>query len=408
MVLKVASRCNLNCTYCYMYNMGDLTYKNQPKFMSDAVVDALLHRVKEHVETHKLRVFFLIFHGGEPLMAPKKFYRNFIAKARKLIDPEQTDLRFMMQTNGVLITEEWCKLFEELRISVGISMDGTPKAHNMYRIDHKGRGSYDNVVRGLQIFRRHFKRVGVITVFNIKENPIEIYEHFKSLGVTNYSILLPDMHYDNPPGLFGIDHTNGRTPVADWLIPLFDHWMADTCPDKPKVQIFETLIELMFGKEGSGNEVLGGGQNDTLIIETNGDIETVDTLKACGHGFTKGNMSVFSNSIDEAQNTPLIRLYFDSHKNLCAQCRACPLNEVCGGGYLVTRYSAENGFDNPSIYCRDLMKLIVYIQNRILRLMPESYLQQTGMELLSVAEVLEIIEQNLAASSMQPVLETAC
>src|SRR6476619_3302013 len=81
LVLKVASRCNLNCTSCYMYNMGDSTYKNQPKVMSDAVVDGILQKTLLHCQRHNIEEFLFIFHGGEPLLAGFEFYEKFASKA---------------------------------------------------------------------------------------------------------------------------------------------------------------------------------------------------------------------------------------------------------------------------------------------------------------------------------------
>ena len=71
-VIKIASRCNLNCSYCYMYNLGDTTYKSQPKLMSNDIIDSLINRVKEHCQEHGIKNFHFVIHGGEPLLAPKK------------------------------------------------------------------------------------------------------------------------------------------------------------------------------------------------------------------------------------------------------------------------------------------------------------------------------------------------
>ena len=81
LVVKVASRCNLNCTYCYMYNMGDDSYKLQPKFMSDLVVESIFLRIKNHSIINNLERFLIVFHGGEPLLTGIDFYENFVNDA---------------------------------------------------------------------------------------------------------------------------------------------------------------------------------------------------------------------------------------------------------------------------------------------------------------------------------------
>lgn len=137
-VVKVASRCNLNCSYCYMYNMGDNSYLMQPKVMSLKVVDKLIERILSHCQKHTIKNFEIVLHGGEPLLAGKDFFRKFVNKANeRLVAEAGIGVKFVIQTNGLLLTEDWCKLFAELKIAVGVSLDGTPEDNDRYRIDHK-------------------------------------------------------------------------------------------------------------------------------------------------------------------------------------------------------------------------------------------------------------------------------
>lgn len=395
LVLKVASRCNLNCTYCYMYNLGDETYKQQPKFMGQHVVDALLQKVKSHIIDNQVERFSFVFHGGEPMLAPKDWYRYFIPEARRILKDSGAELIFTIQTNGVLVDDEWCLLFKELGMYLGFSMDGTRKAHDQFRLDHAGRGSYDQVVKGMQTYKKHFGHLAVITVFNFDENPIAIYENLKTLGVTSYNILLQDCHYDLFPEYFGFDYDASKTPVADVLIPLFEHWFNDKDPNRPEIIMFQNLINIMLGRPTSGNELYGSLENSVLVIETNGAIEAVDVLKICGHGFTKDDINIKTHRIEDALETPLAQLYYDSHQALCQKCQVCPLEEVCGGGYLPHRYSKSNGFNNPSVYCGDLTKIIVHLQNRVFQLFPDQTLEEAEVHLLDLEEVEAIIQKGL-------------
>ncbi|MFC0186438.1 radical SAM protein [Pseudarcicella hirudinis] len=189
-VVKIASRCNLNCSYCYMYNMGDQTYLSQPKVMSDKVVDKLIERILGHCKLHNIDNYEIVLHGGEPLLAGKEFFRKFVSKANKiLVEQGGIRVRYVVQTNGLLLSDDWCKLFAELKIGVGVSLDGTPEDNDQYRIDHKGKGSYDRIVKGLNqaLNSSYFKEkklgVGVLAVINIDSEPEAVYEHFKSLSI---------------------------------------------------------------------------------------------------------------------------------------------------------------------------------------------------------------------------------
>ena len=368
-ILKVASRCNLNCSYCYVYNMGDESYRTQPYRMSPETVAALLDRIGRHCREERIDQVSLIFHGGEPLLAGKAFFRAFVAEAERLLRPDVAPA-FALETNGTLLTAEWLDLFLELDIGFGISLDGPQAAHDANRVNHAGAGSYRKVRRAIDMAladpRLDHLFGGVLTVIDPATDPVAAYRHHREIGLRRCDFLLPDGTRDRPPprlapGMEG-------TPYADWLIAIFDEWFGNEDTDL-SIRIFEDIIRLVF-RGGSGTDALGGGVNDLLVIETDGGIEPVDVLKICGPAFTKVGLNVHRDDIRDAESVELVRLYRQGAAGLCATCRACPVRAVCGGGYLPHRHSAANGFDNPSVYCRDLMKLITHIEGRVLATIP--------------------------------------
>lgn len=391
LVLKVASRCNLNCTYCYMYNLGDETYRKQPKRMSDAVVDALLRRVKNHCVRHRIEYFDFNFHGGEPLLAGPDFFRKFVTKANHILRPATTPI-FSMQTNGTLLTDEWCDLLGELDIHVGISLDGTPEANDMYRIDHAGKGSYHDIIKGIRVAMQSTSlngRPGLLSVINVKSDPVAVYEHFKSINPLNIDFLLPDANHETPPP--GIEDAASETPYADWLIAVYDQWFYEKKPFG--ITVFESILRLILGNN-EGSDVLGAVNKEHLIIETNGGIEPVGQLKICGNGFTKVGVNVLHNELDDVLGTELGLLFHLSGKKICKFCQSCPVQSVCSSGYLPHRYSKAKGFNNPSVYCKDLLKLITHIQNSIFKVIPHELLRDANMEPLYYGDAREILASN--------------
>lgn len=373
--------------------MGDSTYKNQPKLMPDEVVDATLEKTLLHCRKHGITNFSFIFHGGEPLLAGYDFFDKFVSKARHRLLPGITPF-FVIQTNATLLTNQWCELFGKLDINVGISLDGTPEDNDRYRIDHAGKGSYARIVQGLKTAQESpflKNKPGLLSVLNVNSDPISTYRHFKSLKVKVAEFLLPDSTYDQPPPRA---FNNKETPYADWLIKLFDCWINESNRERIHIGMFEQIITAILGGDDS-NESMGNGNNELLVIETNGGIEAVDVLRICGDGFTRRNASVLTHEFDEALDNDLARLYHVSHKKLCKQCRACPVRDICGGGYLPHRYSSKSGFNNPSVYCHDLLKLITHIQNKVLEQMPQSILDSCGVSLLSYEEAKQIIEESV-------------
>ena len=365
LIVKVASRCNLNCSYCYVYNQGDTTYRNQPKVMHSDTVTATIARVRSHCHRHDIRHFEFIFHGGEPLLVNPIFLEDFLAKARAALTG--VALSFSLQTNGVLLSEAWCRWLKAAKIHVGISLDGPEAVHNQARVDHRGRGSYQRVVQGIHNAQRIGLPFGILSVIDVRANPQEVYAHLKSLKIRRINFLLPYGSHDHPPP--GIGSATDDMPYADWLLSVFDRWW-DEVPPKPRVRLFEQTIQLALGI-GGGYEALGSRNLELLVVETDGSIEAAGSLKVCGHGFTKAHMNVHEHELDEALRTNLAWKYHVSHQKLPQQCSSCPINAICGGGHLVHRYRSDNGFDNPSVLCQDMIKFITHVQRRLGELFPE-------------------------------------
>jgi uncharacterized protein len=376
-ILKVASRCNLNCSYCYVYNKGDESWRDQPRVMSRDVVDALMIRVRNHCARHGLDSFTFHFHGGEPLLSGQQFFVDFVAAARRALEPGIKPL-FRMQTNGTLLNDEWCRLLSGLNIGVGISIDGPEEVNDRHRVDHAGRGSYRDVRAGIAAALRGAvgtrRLPGILTVIDLDTDPVAVYEHVKELQVPVADFLLPDSTVDQPPPGFG----RSETPYADWLLRIFDRWFTEK-PVTVRIRIFEVLVAQILGFQRNV-DFMGAGANELLFIETNGAIVPSVTLTVCAPGMTNIGANVLTHELDDVLRNDLVQLYHLSGQRLCDQCSACPVRALCGGGYLPHRYSARNGFANPSIYCADLMKLITHIQRAVADALPPEERRRLGLD----------------------------
>lgn len=390
LIVKVASRCNLNCTYCYMYNMGDESYKIQPKFMSLEIVKSMFIRIKNHCIKNNLNKFLIVFHGGEPLLCDIDFYKNFI-NIQKEILPKNIIIDYAMQTNGVLLTYELANELKALQIQVGISLDGTEISNNKNRIYHNGNGSYKEILKGFEILKETFGNdyANCLCVINTDENPEFVYNHFKKIGASNVHFLFQDYNYltanvDNVP------------KVGDWLSQMYNIWYNDEDEDKPSLRPLTDLISLMFDFNRF-SEIFGKGYNDVLVIETNGSIETVDTLKICGDKFTKTTFNVQNDNLDEIyKNSELAKLYYNAHHELCEKCQRCPIESICGGGFLGHRYSKEKEFDNPSVYCKEIIKIISHIQNRVIDNLSIESITTNKIEKLNSKEIINYLYDEIS------------
>jgi uncharacterized protein len=356
LILKVSSICNLNCKYCYVFNQGDSSYKYEPPRMSFTIANQVIERISDYCNKHSLKDFLIIFHGGEPLLAQKEFYETFVTKINKKLNG--IDIKFALQTNGTLLSQDWIYLFDRLNISIGLSMDGTREA-SKYRIYRgSGKEAYNEIIQGVDLLYKNNYPVNILSVINTSISPEIIYLHLKEQHVNYVDFLFPDKTYDA--------RIQADNLVSDWLISLFDYWYNDDMDTKPSIKLFDVIVGLILGIE-RGNEQVGRKFNQCICVKPNGNIQAVDNLMVCGDGFVKTEYNVKSNSFDDVHNNYLIKKYYNAHQDseLCNKCKQCIVKNICGGGHIAHRFSKNNDFDNPSVYCFVLFSLITHIQNKL-------------------------------------------
>ncbi|MEM7581741.1 MAG: radical SAM protein [Acidobacteriota bacterium] len=360
-LLKVTEFCNLNCPYCYMFNLSDKTYLKKPKIMPIEMVPTIVNKVVALAKRQDVKNLTISLHGGEPMLAGREWIREAMGIFRD-IGRDDITFNFFMQTNGVLIDQKWIDFWEEMGIKVGLSMDGTPEVHDRNRIDFNGRGSYKAVARGLALLKDNKKVfTGVLCVMDPTVDGLEIYHHFRELGVDRMDFLWPlEQNWNHlPPGL----EEAGATPYADYLIPIFDTWWREDNQDI-RIRYFQQILLNIFGSR-NGLDSLGGNPISITTIDSDGSIEPVDSLRACADGLTNLEINIKRDPIEAIYDTGLFKTALGGQEGLCDTCQSCALHDVCGGGYLPHRYSSETGFANPTVYCRDVWKLATHILNTV-------------------------------------------
>ena len=359
-LLKVAEVCNINCTYCFMFNLRDKAHQKKPAKMDLEVVRALAPQLARVASTQGLKKLFISFHGGEPLVIGRAWISDAIKTLKEALEPE-VQLAFGLQTNGILLNRDWLDFCREHSIGVGLSMDGLPESHDKYRVDHRGRGTYDRVVKGLQnLIEASDVGGGTLVVIDPAVDGADVYRHLRMLGVKQMDFLWPlDHNWEFPPER-SVDRP---TPFADYMISAFDAWWAEH-DGTVRIRYFDAIIlHLLGGKQGL--DAIGGNSVSIVSIDTDGGIEPLDSLKACGDGFTNLDLNVLRDPIERVYTKQLFQEAIAGEDGLCDACRACPFSDTCGGGYLPHRFRKSNRFDNPSVYCADLFKLISHIAKRV-------------------------------------------
>jgi uncharacterized protein len=279
--------------------------------------------------------------------------------------PASTGVAFGLQTNGLLLDDEFLALFREHAIRVGVSLDGAQADNDRQRRFADGRGSFDGVAAALERLRDEPSVYsGILATIDLRNDPVQTYRELAGFAPPRLDFLLPHGNWDTPPP--GRSPGGHDTPYGDWLVAAFDEYYSTPSAARPNVRIFDSILSLLMGGP-SGSESLGLDPVDLLTVETDGSIEQGDVLKTVGVGRAATGMHLATHSFDDALEHPGIKARLGGLANLGAQCRQCPLVKVCGGGHYAHRFSAGNGFGNPSVYCPDLTVLIGHVRTRVLR-----------------------------------------
>jgi uncharacterized protein len=355
-ILKVHSRCDLDCDHCYVYKHADQSWRRRPLELDEATAVRVAERIAEHAKTHQLPEITVILHGGEPLLYGLERTRALLTLLRAEISPE-TRLDLRIHTNAVQLDTAFLDLFNAFEVSVGVSLDGDRAANDLHRLFATGRTSHPQVLRALELLRRPEYRdryAGILCTIDLRNDPIAVYEALAAEQPARVDLLLPHATWDRPPL-----RLNGRPDeYAAWFNTVYDRWSADG--RRFAIRTFDSVLGALRG-EPSQTEALGLSPAAFVTIETDGTIEQADSLKTAYPGAPETGLNVLEHSLDEACAHEGITARQGGTADLCAICQACPVVEICGGGLYAHRYRSGNGFDNPSVYCEDLKGLIGHV-----------------------------------------------
>lgn len=361
-LVKTASRCNMDCSYCYVYQGPDTTWRTQPKRMRPPVLTAVRDRLVEHAGQQDAG-FAIVLHGGEPLLLGFDYLAKLLRGLRARLTPERHPIG--IQTNGTLLSEKLLDLFAETRTSVSVSIDGPPVVNDLARLDHRGESTYAATMRGIRNLALHgeneFLFAGTLSVIQPTVNPRIVYKFLKALGTPSMDFLLQDGNHNRlPPGKARFE----TTEYGQWLIKLLDLYLDDSSP--VPIRMVDDVIKLCLGgvsqKEGRGNDRYG-----ILVVETNGEIRKNDTLRASFEGADRfgDRWNVMTTSLSTVLASQEYVAYTGMQVPESSRCQNCNLHAICGGGMPLYRWSADRGYDNPSVYCHDHM---IFIRHAIARL----------------------------------------
>ncbi len=331
--------CNLDCTYCF-YLEKDKLYPDLAKNwrMGDATLEAY---VAQYIDAQDVPAVNFAWQGGEPTLMGLEFFRSALQLQRKHANGKT--ITNAIQTNGVLLDDDWGEFLAKNEFLVGISIDGPPNMHDRYRVD-KGEGStFERVMSGLEVLKRHeveFNTLTVLNNVNVRQ-PLRVYRFLKSIG-SRYMQFIPiverraDAIAADQLSLVGPDFEAGAQ-VTEWSVKpdeygrflrtVFDTWVLHDVGEY-FVQAFDAALAAWTGQP-AGICIFAETCGDALIIEHNGD------LYSCDHyvypEFLLGNVD--QQSIREmVTSEKQVKFGRDKRDTLPEYCRKCEYRFACNGG----------------------------------------------------------------------------
>jgi uncharacterized protein len=356
-LLKVASRCNLDCSYCYVYHMGDESWRSQPNRIAGDT-QHLIARELGSLMRAQGRPFSIVLHGGEPLLLGSERLGVLLNLLREELG---VCCGISIQTNGVLISDPILDVCAAFDVTLSVSLDGPASVHDRFRIDLRQRPTHARVLAGLVKLQahKHADRLfsGVLAVVDPSSEPVAIYDYFKSLGVPSIDFLYRDGNHSLLP--YG-KKAVGSIEYGRWMCKILDRYVSDPAPFR--IRMLDDMMKLLLGGCGA-KEGVGLTDYGILVIDTDGTVKKNDTLKSSplGDGF-EASWAIGTDSLAEIAASPEFAAYHRAQRPTASACLECPLVDVCGGGMVAHRFKEGTEYDNPTVFCADQKHLVARMQ----------------------------------------------
>jgi uncharacterized protein len=353
--------CNLDCKYCFYLEKENLYPEAAGKTAWALPDDVLESYVRQYIEAQGVPVVNFAWQGGEPTLLGVDYFRNVVSLQAKHAGGKKIENG--LQTNGVLLDDEWCEFLAKNRFLVGLSIDGPRKFHDRYRLDKGGAPTFDKVMRGLDCLKKHGVEFNTLTVVqrHNSHHPLEIYRFLKEVG-SGFMQFIPVVERvaedSSPEGLVLIS-PDSLVParVSEWsveplqygrfLCAIFDEWVRNDVA-KCFVQLFDVALEAWTGVESSLC-VFRRTCGEALVIEHNGDVYS------CDHYVYPENRlgNIMENALGGMVTGSQQRKFgLDKLDRLPRYCRECEVRFACNGECPKHRFTrTPEGEDGLNYLC---------------------------------------------------------
>jgi uncharacterized protein len=368
--------CNIDCTYCFFLSKEAL-YPNDKSRMSQATLEAYIRQL---LESHRAPNVTVAWQGGEPTLMKLAFFRQAVELVAKYKRPNQT-VQHTFQTNGLLLDDDWCTFFKEHNFLVGLSVDGPKALHDTYRLDRRGKGTFDLVMKGWRALVKHGVDFNILCTVNAanEKHGREVYRFFRDeLGAqwvqfipiieraTAQTIDVANQGWSEQAGKKRLlytqegnlvtERTVGALQYGQFLIDVFEEWVRHDV-GKVYVQLFDVTLEAFFGRHMLCIHAPTCGYGPAL--EHNGD------LYSCDHyvepKFKLGNIHE-THMLNMVASDQQRKFGQDKRDTLTSQCQSCKVRNWCNGGCPKDRFAnSKDGQPGQNYLCPGLELFFMHV-----------------------------------------------
>ena len=392
MAKPIGAICNLNCKYCFYTPKKEL-YPNIGVGMSDEVLEEY---TRQYIGAMNIPEVNFAWQGGEPTLMGIEFFKKAIYYQQKYKKPGM-QIHNTIQTNGVLLDDEWCEFFRENNFLVGISIDGPAELHDVYRKDKKGKPSINRVVRSIRLMQKHGVEFNILATVNRvnADYPLEVYKFFKEEVVASYIQFIPIVEVDDAG-------ENGKIKISDesvlpeqygnFLSTIFDDWVKNDV-GKVFVQIFDATLASWVNYPPAVC-IFAPTCGTALIIEHNGDVYSCDHFVDPEH--------LLGNIMDTTLEELILskeQVQFGQNKTdeLSPQCEQCDFKFACWGACPKHRFSKDDAGEKRLNYlCKGYKEFFSQVQ------WPMQIMAALFNQNRAPAEIMQILKDNEIPKGLFP------
>ena len=350
--------CNLNCRYCFYLKKSALYPRGSMETMSDEVLEA---HIRQTFESQPGPLVTLAWQGGEPTLMGLDFFRRAVAFEKRLARPG-VQVERTIQTNGLLLDDEWCRFLNDNGFLVGLSLDGPREMHDAWRRDRKGEGTFDKVLNAARLLQQSLVEFNILATVNAAngDHPLEVYRFFRDEVKAGYIQFIPIVGRD-PKSQTGVaDYSVGSKQYGLFLSAIFDEWVSR---DVGKMFVLNFDFSLANWLGVPSNCIFAPECGTALALERNGD------LYACDHFVAPENL------LGNIMKTPMSALV-DSDKQrqfgrdkfakLPQYCLECPVLFACFGECPKNRFiKTPDGKEGLNYLCGGYKHFFMHVDPRM-------------------------------------------